>query len=454
MGICTSVSRTNKTIKAEKMPKVNNDLNLNSSREKKNNHTGNINKNRNNDSLISEKNSNENSDKEENYPDIIISYISNEKTEFEWSFKTKDNISTLFDFFSDKKSKYADYDLITNDNISLLTKLNEKIGNIFPKTEKAEVNILYLGLDISDDIKSEYESTTEVIGTPLFDLGENFGVLIYNVKENSLKAEIIKNKNLSKFSHLSSICNMKNILFLSGGDQNKNNTGKTKPINLFYSIDLLKTNKIEELPSLITPRCFHSMIYIPNKYIFIVGGGTSDVELFDVKKKEITIDSKMKEIRNESTLFVMNNSVLYSFCGISPEGTFLNTVEKCILRQKERSWSYVNYSTADNTLFEECFYVGHFFSDSSIILFASNEGDKNEFSNILFDLDNEDSPIISYYEGEEKIKDVIPEKFFHPVIDNNAIMLPLIGTVAKMYQIDEAIKLNVKTFPEALKDIV
>ena len=105
MGICTSVSRTNKTIKAEKMPKVNNDLNLNSSREKKNNHTGNINNNRNNDSLISEKNSNENSDKEENYPDIIITYISNKKTEFEWSFKTKDNISTLFDFLSDKKSK-------------------------------------------------------------------------------------------------------------------------------------------------------------------------------------------------------------------------------------------------------------------------------------------------------------------------------------------------------------
>ena len=65
----------------------------------------------------------------------------------------------------------------------------------------------------------------------------------------------------------------------------------------------------------------------------------------------------------------MNNSVLYAFCGISPEGSFLTTVEKCNLRQKDRSWSYVNYAMADNTIFGECFYIGHFFSDSSIILF-------------------------------------------------------------------------------------
>ena len=310
----------------------------------------------------------------------------------------------------------------------------------------------YLGLDISDDVKSDYESSHEVIGTPLFNLGENFGVIIYSVRDNSLKAEIIKNKKLTKFSQLSSICNMKNLLFISGGDEKKNNTGNTKPINLFCSIDLLNTSKIEDLPELKIARCFHSMIYIPKKYIFIVGGGTSDVELYDVKKKEISFDSKMKEIRNESTLFVMNNSVLYAFCGISPEGSFLTTVEKCNLRQNERSWSYVNYTTADNTLFEECFYIGHFFSDTSLILFASNESDKNEYSNILFDLEDEENPTISYYEAD-RVVDVAPEKIFHQIGDNNAVMLPLISSVAKVYKIDEAVKLNVETFPDAMKDV-
>ena len=451
MGCCTAINRPNKIIQANKMTNEKNDLNLNSTSEKK--EEINNKEDKNNASLISEKNSNEKEEKD-NYPDIIITYMFNGKSEFELSFKTKDNISNLFDILLEKKSKYAEYDLIVNDKISLSTKLNEKIGSIFPKTEKAEVNMLYLGLDISDDIKSEYENNTEVIGSPLYNLGENFGVLIYFIKDNIFRAEIIKNKKLSKFNHLSSVCNMNNVLFISGGDEQKNNTGKTKPINLFYSIDLLKTNKIEELPSLNTPRCFHSMIYIPKKYIFIVGGGTLDVELYDVKKKEISIDSQMKETRNESTLFVMNNSFLYAFCGISPEGAFLSTVEKCNLRQKERSWSYVNYAMADNTIFGECFYIGHFFSDSSIILFASNEGDNNEYSNILFDIEYEDNPTISYYEGDNKINDVVPEKIFHPVGDGNAIMIPLVGTTAKIYKIDEAIKLNVENFPEALKDIV
>ena len=451
MGCCTAINRPNKIIQANKMSNAKNDLNLNSTSEKK--EEINNKEDKNNASLISEKNSNEKEEKD-NYPDIIITYMFNGKSEFEQTFKTKDNISNLFDILLEKKSKYAEYDLIVNDKISLSTKLNEKIGSIFPKTEKAEVNMLYLGLDISDDIKSEYENNTEVIGSPLYNLGENFGVLIYFIKDNIFRAEIIKNKKLSKFNHLSSVCNMNNVLFISGGDEQKNNTGKTKPINLFYSIDLLKTNKIEELPSLNTPRCFHSMIYIPKKYIFIVGGGTLDVELYDVKKKEISIDSQMKETRNESTLFVMNNSFLYAFCGISPEGAFLSTVEKCNLRQKERSWSYVNYAMADNTIFGECFYIGHFFSDSSIILFASNEGDNNEYSNILFDIEYEDSPTISYYEGDNKINDVVPEKIFHPVGDGNAIMIPLVGTTAKIYKIDEAIKLNVENFPEALKDIV
>ena len=50
--------------------------------------------------------------------------------------------------------------------------------------------------------------------------------------------------------------------------------------------------------------------------------------------------------------------------------------------------------------------------------------------------------------------DVAPEKIFHQIGDNNAVMLPLISSVAKVYKIDEAVKLNVETFPDAMKDVV
>ena len=446
MGICTSMTRNKKIIEVNQRNKEENHSETDKNKEND--------KNKKNRSLISEKNSDEKLEEKNEYPDIIINYMSNGKSEFEQIFKTEDNISNLFDILLEKKSKYAEYDLITNEKINLSKNLNEKIANIFPNTENAEVNLLYLGLDINEDIKSEYESSFDVIGSPLFNLGDKFGVLIYHVKENTFSSEIIDNKILTKFNNLSAICNMRNILYISGGEEKNTNSKKPKSIDLFYSINLLNKNKIEELPSLNTSRSFHSMIYIPNKYIFIIGGGTDEVELYDTKKNSIDIDSKMKEIRNECTLFVMNNSVLYAFCGMSPDGAFLTTVEKCNLRQKERSWSYVNYTTADNTLFEDCYYIGHFFSDTSLILFAANEDEKNEYANILFDLEYEDNPTISYYEGGVKITDVVAEKIFHPVRDNNAIMIPYITTSAKIYKIDENMKLSMEIFSDAMKDLI
>ena len=473
MGVCTSTKK-NREIKAKQRNEQkkenendtnNNLINKDNKEEKDSNNKNEEDKKddeENKSNIISEdssdeekkdkKKENENNNNNIN-SEITINYCFNGKTEFQEVFKTNDNISSLFDILLEKKSKYAEYDLTTNEYLSLSSKLNEKIGKIFENMESVEVNMLYLGLDISNDIKLEYENTNTVIGVPLFDLGSDIGLLIFHKLEKKFTTEIIKNKKLSKFNHLSSICNGKNILYLSGGDATKK-SGKSESTNYFISIDLLSTNSINDLPKLNVPRSWHSMIYIPKKYIYIVGGGTLETELFDIEKKSLIIDNKMNEIRNESTLFIMNNSILYAFCGISEDGSFISTVERCNLRQKERNWSYVNYSTADNTLFQECFYVASFFSDSSLILFAANEDDKNEFSNILFDLEYEDNPTLSYYESGGKIVDVIPEKMFHPIGQNVSIMIPLVGTTAKIYKIDEALKLNIEYFPEALKEIM
>ena len=473
MGICTSTKK-NKEIRAnqrnERRNEQKNETEDNNQKKDNKEENNSINKNEEDKNNNEEKKSNiisddsdeeksdQNEKKEKNNnniinKDIVVNYCNNGKTEFQEVFKSEDNISSLFDILLLKKRKYAEYDLTTNEYLSLSSKLNDKIGKIFENKDNIEVNMLYLGLDISDDIKLDYENTNTVLGIPLFDLGSDIGLLIYHKIEKKFTTQIIKNKKISKFNHLSSICNGKNILYLSGGDTTKK-SGKSEPTNYFTSIDLLNTKTIKDLPTLNIPRSWHSMIYIPKKFIYIVGGGTLETELYDIEKNSIIIDSKMKEIRNECTLFVMNNSILYAFCGTSIDGSFVSTVERCNLRQKERIWSYVNYTTADNTLFEECFYVGSFFSDNSLILFAANEDDKNEFSNILFDLEDEDNPTLSYYESGGKINDVVPEKIFHPIGQNISVMIPLVGTTAKIYKIDDAMKLNIEYFPEALKSIM
>jgi len=466
-GICTSVNKKNKVVVSRKASQKNeneNSINANNNNsiikheEEKDNKNEQKPQNSNRSSeMISDEDDESRNDKKKNMPenekdnfsnpDIIISYLNNGKTVFQEVFKTNDNISSLFDILLVKKSKYAQYDLITNEELSLSSKLNEKIGTIFPDTENAEVKMVYMGLDLSDDMKAFYENYNTAIGIPLFSSNQNISLLIFYKQSKNFTNKVIANNKLSKFNILSSICNGKSVLYLSGGE----NHNKSKFTNIFASIDLLNTESINELPKLNVARSRHSMIFIPKKYIFIVGGGTNEVELYNIEKNSIEIDNKTNEIRNECTLFIMNNTTLYAFCGVSPDGSFLSTVERCNLKQKDRLWSYVNYTTADNTLFEECFYVGSFFSETSLILFSASEDENNEFSNILFDLEDEENPTLNYYESGGRIKDVIPEKVFHSIDQNTSIAIPLIKNTCKYYKINDDLKLNIEYCPEVLK---
>ena len=93
MGICTSVSRGNKTVEAKSIKKRSENENItdeNRINEQENK------ENKNNESLISKKSSKEDKEEKEDYPDIIISYLSNGKTEFEQTFKTKEMIKLVY----------------------------------------------------------------------------------------------------------------------------------------------------------------------------------------------------------------------------------------------------------------------------------------------------------------------------------------------------------------------
>ena len=58
------------------------------------------------------------------------------------------------------------------------------------------------------------------------------------------------------------------------------------------------------------------MILIPKKYVFIVSGtNNKNVELFDIEKNEIKIDSYLNEAHFEYSLTLDNNLYLYAFCG-------------------------------------------------------------------------------------------------------------------------------------------
>ena len=52
-----------------------------------------------------------------------------------------------------------------------------------------------------------------------------------------------------------------------------------------------------------------------------------------------------------------------------------------------------------------------------------------------------------------KITDVCPDKTFHPINNDTSILIPLIGNNVSVYLLKNDMKLEKKSFPDALKQI-
>ena len=457
MGVCTSTK--DKTIKTNQRDKDNKDEE-NKDKNKTDSKEGDKEKDGKKEENNQEKKNLENA---KIYPEITFK-IENKDNEYTEKVKSSEKISYLFNLISKyKKKKYSEYDLIIDDeeeeNISLSSKMNEEIGSVFPNKETVALKMLYLGLEISFDVKKDYEVSTTLLGEPLFDLGGNIGLLIFHKYENSFTSEILKTDKLSKYNHLSSYCNCKNILYICGGESQENKgTNNRNYISDFTQIDLFNTQSINELPTLDMPRAWHSMIFIPPRFIFIVGGDTKVVEIFDIDKKKLTPDSEMNEIRNECALFCLNDSILFAFSGSSKTGAYLKNIEKCNLRNSKREWQLIQYKK-DSIDFQDCFYISCFYKNSKIVLFAANENENYNYKNLIFDVEegkeeNDEEYSLKPFESDEMIIDVCPEKIFYPINIDDSVLIPLIGNNVTLYSIGSDMKLKKKLFPDALKDIL
>jgi hypothetical protein len=130
--------------------------------------------------------------------------IMKEDKEYTEKVKSSEKISYLFNLISKYKiKKCSEYDLMFEEDISLASKLTEEIGVFFKTEDNVTLKMLYLGLNISFDIKKDYESSNTLIAQPLYDLGGNIGLLIYNKFENTFNSEILKSDKLLKYNHLS-----------------------------------------------------------------------------------------------------------------------------------------------------------------------------------------------------------------------------------------------------------
>ena len=353
------------------------------------------------------------------------------------------------EFENFKKVKADKKDIIFGDI------LREVFDNNIPEI----INMKYIkkGLDIPDNIIQAYIENNKIIGNAIIDNPETFGIITYEANSNKISSYKYKSSDysiLNTFNNFTAYCNARNCLYFSGGEnEQSNDLDKTSlKYNDFLYIDLstLTEDKlnVNELPNLIEARTWHSMIFVPNKYIFIVGGSnTRTVELYDIDEKKLTKDSELNEIRCESTLCLVNNTYLYAFFGFVLHQEYNKNIERCNLLKEKRKWEYVNYQVKEGINLKLSFFGVTYFKENELLLIGGNDNDNDEkrFDYHYTIAQNEDEKdIITEYDSELKENSIVfREKLFHPIAENKAINIPtIIGDNIKIF-IFESGKINV-----------
>lgn len=368
-------------------------------------------------------------------------------------YDTTTTFQTLMDEMSSLINKQYDYKYTyfsNNEEIEFSFYLSETIITKFPfaLSSPLEIKMSYSGLAISNNVIQYYIDNINIISSPVFpaDLPSNNLSLILFDKITGMfevKKIIIKDEDINlSVSNFSAYCNMDNKLFISGGMQNE--TGQNQLSNIFFYIDL-KTLEIKRLPNLKENRAWHSMIFVPEKYIFVVSGlGSKTVELYDYENGIIEEDSALNEMRCECSCCVVNNMYLFVFCGYLENFGFLHSIEKSNLRKKKRKWEVVNYKRENDIFFYPSFFpLVNDESNQNIIFLGVNEFDSEVNQEWVMSYKFKYGAVNEVIEENKTIPifsgNVFPLKLALPISDNTNILISLtIAKTAKIYWLNNS----------------
>ena len=373
--------------------------------------------------------------------------------------KVIDGDITIHQMLSDMKFREnCDFIIEFENNLKIgAEKINVKLENILIEIfnsdipEVIEMKYSYKGLNIPENAIEAYRKDNKIIGSAIMDSTDIFGIITYEINTRSLNPYYYQRNEypeLIYFNSFTAYCNAKNCLYFSGGEKEQSYEveEKSTQYNEFISIDLTKLSsnndklEINQLPNLNVPRTWHSMIFVPNKYIFIVGGSnTKTVELYDMEEKKLTKDSELNEERCEATLCLVNNIYLYAFYGFFLHKDYNNSIERCNLLKEERKWEDI-YAVEKSALrFKPSFFAISYFKND-LLLIGGNDAGEEERYDYLYKLENEEDKkdeILDYkFESKEKIN-IFKDKFFMPIDNNKAVNIPLsIGGEIKVFILD------------------
>jgi hypothetical protein len=293
-----------------------------------------------------------------------------------------------------------------------------ELGQLSEGKNEFTINIRYLGLELPESIIKAY-NRIQYIARPIYDPPN---IVVYDKNnEDIFLLELDDDKSFSQLKRglndLHVYCNGLNALYIS-----------TQSDNSFYRVDLVNKN-VKTLKSMLYPRKLFSMIYIPNNYIFVVGGKeTTKVECYDIVKNTFTDHSELEDIRLEPTLVLINHSFLYAFSGFDVNKKRMFNFEKINLASANSDWTSCEFTNSDVRFTQSLFGAAYYNKNEIIFLGGLTDSGKN----YIFNTKGE-----TLYESDVAYKKIdFNEKFLLPLHTNyGGIIFPNFCSFADIHAI-------------------
>ena len=286
----------------------------------------------------------------------------------EYWFKINSTIKDIFNYF-EKHIKEEGYSLKSNYKI-----FGQKINELYTISEliKKQNNDMVLDGEIWIEVEEEIffdDENDETFGTILQPKINPFELIEYNPIKSRIKIiqcpqDIYNYCSLNKFTKESSFCNSSNSLYMSGGEISG------KATDNFWIVNK-NTYKITK-KSMPIYKKYHSMLYIPDNFIFIAGGDTLNTIIYDIENQEFIKWANMNKKHFQPGLFIYGDYI-FAFSALKDKRENYNYFEKTNLTSKTPKWEKV-YPQYDNNL---VLFNNHFFGISKCsdgnILFVGGE---------------------------------------------------------------------------------
>jgi hypothetical protein len=299
----------------------------------------------------------------------------------EYWFKITSTLKDIFNYF-EKHIKDEGYSLKPNYRI-FSKKINEycTISELIKKENNDMVLEGEIWIEVEEEIYFDDEND-ETFHTILQPKINPFELIEYNPIKSKINIiqcpkDIYNYCNLNKFTKESAFCNSSNSLYMSGGEI----SGRAH--DFFWIIN--KNNyKITKKNMPITKK-YHSMLYIPDNFIFVAGGDSLDTIIYDIENQEFIKWANMNKKHFQPGLYIYGDYI-YAFSALKDKRESSNFFEKTNLTSKTPKWEKV-FPKYDNNLI---MFNNHFFglskcSDGNILFVG---GEKNNPNYLYNPMDN------------------------------------------------------------------